>query len=126
MEDQGGGDGAPVAIPPQEGEEEVNSFPMAKPYCPLLNYFLLLPSSLGEIRSPGSGTDSSTSRNDDSGLCYIVIMGIFPKLKSQPGYEGYALASRQRGARSVIVPLLHAYYFKWIFSSILNSPYIHS
>ena len=25
MEDQGGGDGAPVAIPPQEGEEEVNS-----------------------------------------------------------------------------------------------------
>ena len=106
-------------------EEEVNSFPIAKLfrlYCPLLNYFLLLPSSLGEIRSPGSGTDSSTSRNDDSGLCYIVDMGIFPEIKSQPGYEGYALASRQRGARSVIVPLLHAYYFKWISSSILNSP----
>ena len=30
MEDQGGGDGAPVAIPPQEGEEEVNSFLIAK------------------------------------------------------------------------------------------------
>ena len=30
MEDQGGGDGAPVAIPPQEGEEEVNSFSIAK------------------------------------------------------------------------------------------------
>ena len=26
MEDQGGGDGAPVAIPPQEGEEEVTVF----------------------------------------------------------------------------------------------------
>ena len=76
MEDQGGGDGAPVAIPPQEGEEEVNSFPIAKLLrlnCPLLNYFPLLPSSLGEIRSPGSGTDSSTSRNDDSGLCYMGI-----------------------------------------------------
>ena len=125
MEDQGGGDGAPVAIPPQEGEEEVNSFPIAKLfrlYCPLLNYFLLLPSSLGEIRSPGSGTDSSTSRNDDSGLCYIVDMGIFPELISQPGYEGYALASRQRGARSVMVPLLHVCYFEWIFFSILISP----
>ena len=30
MEDQGGGDSAPVAIPPQEGEEEVNSFSIAK------------------------------------------------------------------------------------------------
>ena len=129
MEDQGGGDGAPVAIPPQEGEEEVNSFPIAKllrPNCSLLNYFLLLPSSLGEIRSPGSGTDSSTSRNDDSGLCYIVVMGIFPELISQPGYEGYALASRQRGARSVIFPLLHVCHFEWIFFSILISPWIQS
>ena len=40
---------------------------------------------------------------------------IFPKLKSQPGYEGYALASRQRGARSVMVPLLHVCHFEWIF-----------
>ena len=30
MEDQGGGDGAPVAIPPQEGEEEVNSSGVSK------------------------------------------------------------------------------------------------
>ena len=85
MEDQGGGDGAPVAIPPQEGEEEVNSFPIAKLfrlYCPLLIYLLLLPSPLGEIRSPGSGTDSSTSRNDDSGVCYIVNMGISDFLNS--------------------------------------------
>ena len=104
MEDQGGGDGAPVAIPPQDGEEEVNNFPIAKCFslnCPPLNSFLLLPSSPSEIRFPGSGTESSTSRNDDSGLCYIVNTGIFPELKSQPGYEGSALASRQRGARSV-------------------------
>ena len=129
MEDQGGGDGAPVAIPPQEGEEEVNSFSIAKLLrlnCPLLNYFLLLPSSLGEIRSPGSGTDSSTSRNDDSGLCSVVSIGILPKLKFQPGYEGYALASRQRGARSVIVPQLHVCSFEWIFFSILISPCIQS
>jgi len=51
MEDQGGGDGAPVAIPPQEGEEEVRA--------PIPQH---------------------------------------QEMMIQPGYEGYALASRQRGA----------------------------
>ena len=59
MEDQGGGDGAPVAIPPQEGEEEVNSFSMAKLLslnCPLLNYSMFLPLHLvksdPQVRAP--------------------------------------------------------------------------